>query len=159
MMSAMFASGDKSGLERVVHTVTSWAFWPSLAIALVMWLGGHRVLSIFGPGFSAGYATLAILMIGQVVNSGAGPVVLLATVTGHQAAAARVLGWSALANVAICLVLIPPFGLLGAACASSATMALWNIWLHQVVTRNLGIRPVAGLTSFRSLTDLSRRGV
>ncbi len=156
MMSAMFASGDKPGLERVVHTVTLWAFWPSLAIALIMWLGGYRVLSIFGPGFSAGYAALAILMVGHVINSGAGPVFLLAAVTGHQAAAARVLGWSALANVAICLLLVPPFGLLGAAFASSATVALWNIWLHQVMARNLGIRPVAGLTSFQSLTDLFR---
>ena len=159
MMSAMFAGGDKSGLERVVHTLTSWAFWPSLAIALVMWAGGGRILALFGPGFSAGYATLAILMIGQVVNSGAGPVLLLAAVTGHQAAAARVFGWSALTNVAICFVLVPRFGLLGAALASSATMALWNIWLHQVMTRNLGIRPVAGVTSLRSLTEFFRRGL
>jgi len=158
MMSAMFAGGDKSGLERVVHTVTLWSFWPAVAVALVMWAGGGRILALFGPGFSAGYAALAILMVGSVINSGAGPVGALASVTGQHAAMARVFGWSALANVAICFVLVPPFGLLGAAFASSATMALWNIWLHQVVTRNLGIRPVAGVTSFGSLSDLFRRG-
>ena len=77
---------------------------------------------------------------------------MLASVTGQHAVMARVFGWTALGILALCLILIPIFGLLGAALASSATVAMWNIWLYQVVTRNLGIRPVAGLR-FRSQTD------
>ncbi len=161
MMSAMFASGDKPGLERVVHTVTLWSFWPAVGVALAMWAGGHRILALFGPGFSAGYWALAILTVGQVVNCGAGPLAALASVTGHHAVTARVFGWSAVGNVVLCLILIPLFGLAGAALASSATMAMWNVWLSRVVARNLGIRPLAGLKSqfISAARQLSRRGV
>ncbi len=147
MMSAMFAGGDRSGLERVVHTVTLWSFWPAVAVALAMWGGGDRILALFGPGFSAGYWALAILVLGQVVNCGAGPVAALASVTGHHAEAARVFGWSTLGNVVLCLMLVPPFGLLGAAFASAATLAILNARLYRVVTRNLGIRPLGALKS------------
>ncbi len=151
-MSAMFASGDKPGLERVVHTVTLWAFWPSLAIAIAFWAVGDRVLGVFGPGFSAGYWPLAILAAGQVVNSGTGPVVALAIVTGQQNVTARVFGWCAAINIVLCLALVPHFGLLGAAFAASVTLALMNIWLHQIVSRTLGIRPAAALTGLRPQT-------
>jgi len=147
MMSAMFARNDRSGLERVVHTVTLWSFWPAVAVALAMWLCGDRILALFGSGFSAGYWALAILVLGHIVNCGAGPVAALASVTGHHAATARVFGWSTLGNVLLCLILVPPFGLLGAAFASAATMAMLNLRLYRVVTRNLGIHPVDSLRS------------
>jgi len=160
LMSTMFASGDRRGLERVVHTVTFWCLWPAVAVALTMWAGGERILALFGPGFSTGYRALAILAAGHVINCGAGPVAMLAIVTGHQAATARALGWSALGNIALCLILVPPFGLLGAALASAATLAMVNLRLYRVATRNLGIRPLDGLRSaIFGTRRLSRREI
>ena len=161
MMSAMFASGDRSGLERLVHTVTLWSFWPALGTALVMWLGGDRILALFGAEFSAGYWALVILALGHIVNCGAGPVAALTSLTGYHALTARVFGWSTLGNVVLCLVLIPPFGLLGAAFASAATLMMLNLRLYQIVVKKLGIRPLDALKNWpvAGARRLARRGI
>jgi O-antigen/teichoic acid export membrane protein len=152
MMSAMFTRGDRAGLEFVANTIKLWSFWPSVAVAIAMWIGGARILGVFGAQFSAGYWALAILVLGHVVNSGAGPVGLVALVTGRQNDTARVYGWTLIANAILCFALIPRFGMLGAAAASAATMALWNVWLHFVVSKELRIRLLAGLVDRRILS-------
>ena len=88
----------------------------------------------------AGRVALYILVIGQVLNAAAGPVGYLLILTGHERVCASVYGWSAVLNVGLNLMLIPPLGSTGAALATASTMALWNVWLSVLVLRRLGIR-------------------
>jgi O-antigen/teichoic acid export membrane protein len=52
-----------------------------------------------------------------------------------------VLGGGALLNVVLNAVLIPPFGLLGAAVATAIATATWNLWMLVEVHRRHGLNP------------------
>jgi O-antigen/teichoic acid export membrane protein len=82
---------------------------------------------------------MMIVIVGKLFSAGAGSVGYLANMTGNQDASARIFGWSAAINVSLNLVLIPQFGIEGAAVATASTTALWNVWLCWIVRRELGI--------------------
>ncbi len=149
MLSEAWSRGDLTSFNLLARTMVAWAVWPSLLVALVLWTGGSRILAMFGPGFSAGYSALAILVVGNLVNSAAGPVATLAIITGRGDAAARIFAWVTLADLALCILLAPRFGSVGAAVATAASMCLWNAWLHRVIRRDLGICLVGGMTDLR----------
>jgi len=151
ILSEAWSRGDLTGFDSLARTIVALAVWPSVVVALVLWTGGSRILAMFGPGFSAGYGALAILVVGNLASSAAGPVATLAIITGRQDTAARIFAWATLADLVLCVLLVPRFGSVGAAVATAASMCLWNAWLNRVMHRDLGIRLSAGLTDWRIL--------
>ncbi|MEO0985183.1 MAG: polysaccharide biosynthesis C-terminal domain-containing protein [Cyanobacteria bacterium J06639_14] len=107
------------------------------------------VLQLFGPEFIAAKGSLIVLILGQLVNVGAGSVGYLMTMTGYQNQSALVMVVSALANVILNLMGIHFFGIIGAAIATALSMAMWNIWLYSLVVQKLGVRPSI-LDAFRA---------
>ena len=155
IMSEAWSRGDRTRFDLLARTIVAVAGWASLGVALVLWTGGSRILAMFGPGFSAGYGALAILVVGNLVNSAAGPVATLATITGRGDAAAKIFAWATLADLVLCILLVPRLGSVGAAVATAASMCLWNAWLNRVISRDLGIRLSGGLTDRRTLKAAS----
>jgi O-antigen/teichoic acid export membrane protein len=102
---------------------------------------------------------LRVLLIGQIVNAAAGSVGWLILLSGRQRVAARVYGSVALIHLALLAVLIPVFGMIGAAAATTVTMCLWNVWLHAEVVRGLDIHAsiIFTLRSRRSGRDRTVR--
>ncbi len=141
MFATLHAEGDDEGLQQLTSTVARWMFYPTFAFALLLILFGDRVLGMFGTEFIAARWSMTILILGQLVNVGAGSVGYLMQMTGHHKQCAYVLGCSAILNVILNAILIPTMGILGGAIATALTMALWNIWLHQLVVRYLGVQP------------------
>jgi O-antigen/teichoic acid export membrane protein len=84
---------------------------------------------------------LRALLVGQIVNAAAGSVGWLMLLSGRQKKAAWVYGWVAFIHVVLLAVVIPVFGTIGAAAATTLTMSLWNVWLHVAVVRDLDIHP------------------
>ncbi len=139
--AALHAAGDHAGLQRLVTTVSHWIFWPSCGIIAALVLFAEPVLWLFGPEFTAARWVLIILMGAQVVNAWAGSVGFLLNMTGHQDSSAVVFVITAILNVVLNAIAIPLFGVIGAACSTALTMAMWNIWLYVLVIRKLGIYP------------------
>ena len=149
MFATLHAQGDYEGLQKLTATVARWMFYPTLAFALLLLLSGDRVLGLFGEEFIAARWSMSILILGQLVNVGAGSVGYLMQMTGHQKESAFVMGCSAILNLILNAILIPTIGIIGAAIATATTMALWNIWLHQLVVKHLGVRPSIVATLFK----------
>lgn len=152
-IAKLHAEGRHRDLQKLVTGIVGWVFWPSLLAALIAILFGGSILKLFGPEFEGGALALAILAMGKLVHASTGPVGYLMALTGHQNASAKVFGTCAAINIALNLLLIPEFGLVGAAVATSLTLVLWNLWLLILVRRRLGIhsfvipwpvRPTAG---------------
>ena len=74
---------------------------------------------MFGAEFREGYPLLFILVIGVVLRSGVGPAESLLNMTGHQNICAGIFGAALAVNISLNLVLIPTYGLMGAAYASA----------------------------------------
>ncbi len=138
-IARLHAEGRMPDLQKLISRITHWIFWPSVLAALIALFFGDFVLAIFGAGFAAGYVALSVLAMGQLVNAGAGPVGYLMTMTGHHDASALVFGCSAVLNIILNAVLIPAFGITGAAVATAITMACWNLWFILLVRKRLNI--------------------
>lgn len=141
LIAALYAQKDYRELQQLVSTVAQWMFYPALATAIGLIAFSTPILQLFGAEFVAARGVLIVLILGQLVNVGAGSVGYLMTMTGHQNQCLVVMGLSALVNVALNFVGIHLFGIMGAAIATALSMVMWNVWLYALVVRNLGVRP------------------
>lgn len=137
--SSLVAVGDQEGLARFAGQMARWGFWPSLAVGAVMLLAGHFLLSLFGSAFPAGYPLMAILFIGYLAKASVGPGEVLLTMAGKQRICAALYAVALAANIGLNMVLIPRFGLTGAASAIAGAMVVEALLLHIAVRRTLGI--------------------
>lgn len=138
-VAAMHAKGERVRMARAVASFAHWSFWPSLACIVVIVCFDRQILGLFGPDFIGAKWPMVILLAGQLFNTGCGSVGLLLNMTGHQDDVAKVFAFGAALNIGLNLVLIPPMGITGAAIATSASMAVWNVWLCILVRKRLGI--------------------
>ncbi|MGQ0673020.1 MAG: lipopolysaccharide biosynthesis protein [Hyphomicrobium sp.] len=137
--SALKARGDTIGLEAFVADAANWTFWPSLAGAALILALGHPLLSLFGPEFEAGYPIMGVLVLGFLLRSAVGPADILLNMLGEQKICAALLAVTALLNVTLNLLLVPEFGLLGAAFATSSAIACGALMSYVAARRRLGL--------------------
>jgi len=132
--------GDIEGLAIFARQMTRWSFIPTAAGALVLFVIGAPLLSIFGTGYTEGYAVLVLLIFGILVKAAIGPVHYLLAMTGHQNISIGILAISALLNLALSIVLIPAYGIEGAAISTTATFAVSGTAMVLLAWRKLGFR-------------------
>jgi len=137
----LYSKGDIEGLQSLVARTTLLKFGPSLCAVIVVVLFGREILSIFGEGFDTGYEAFVILTLAQLLISAVGPVDMLLRITGHQDRCLLAFGVSLVLAVLLNLVLVPLFGIVGAAAAVFIVVAFWSSWLHSLVVRHLSIKP------------------
>lgn len=160
------ALGDEVALRSTLRDAIHWTFWPSLGLALALWVFGGLVLGLFGEGFAEeGMEFLAILLAGVVVRATIGPAEALLTMADEQTLAAWIYACVFVTNLALNFVLIALFGLIGAAVATALSMTVETILLSLAIHRKLGIVSFIGAVgrlkapaSDRSRPDLPAAG-
>jgi O-antigen/teichoic acid export membrane protein len=144
IFAKLYAEGDMARLQRVVtassRAVLLFALPP--VIALVFW-GGPILRLVFGKGYTSGDTAMAILCVGQLVNATFGSVVTLLNMSGHERMTLKGVAVAAVGNIVGNAILIPLWGIAGAAVATSVTLGLWNILLWRGVRHRLGIDSTA----------------
>jgi len=100
---------------------------------------GKPFLWLFGPQFTDGYYLMFILAVGPLARATVGPAERLLNMVGEQRACAVVYLAAFLGNIALCVVLIPIFGIAGAAIAISGAMILEAVLLFVVTKERLGL--------------------
>jgi O-antigen/teichoic acid export membrane protein len=139
MISELYHTGRGRELQRII-ILASWAIFVfTLVVSTILAVSGKFMLSLFGSDFTIAFVPLLILLTGQVVNALAGSVGLIMTMTSHQNQAGAIIAVSTAANITLNALLIPLFGLAGAAISTAFTMALWNIAMLTFVRRRIGI--------------------
>ena len=166
LVADLWHRGEMRRLEAVYRTSTKWGVYLSLPFFAVIWFAPSLVLTaVFGQDYAGGALALKILAVGHLVHVGTGGVGLLLSISGHH----RPWGLTAAAilsvDLMLLLALVPRYGMLGAAVATSGTFgALFMLGLVQV-RRRLGLWPydrryikglIAGLGSFVALYWLSQ---
>lgn len=137
--SAFMAQKDMASLAAFAGQATRWTFWPSLAVGLSTLAAGELLLSLFGPAFTEGYWLMAILFAGILTKASIGPAEILLSMAGHQNLCVGVYAVTLAAAIAFYVVLIPLFGLTGAAIAAAGAIMIETLLLHIAVRRTLGI--------------------
>ncbi len=137
--SALAARGDKEALNSFAREASHWTFWPSLAAGVGILALGIPLLWLFGPQFVAGYPVMLILVAGFLFRAAMGPSEFLLNMLGKQRISAVVQVSMALSSIALNLLLVPLYGLIGAAIATSAVLSLGALANSVAVSRTLGI--------------------
>jgi O-antigen/teichoic acid export membrane protein len=137
--SEYYLAGDRARLSAFLADAIRWTFWPSLAATALILAAGRPFLWLFGPGFVDGYPLMFILAIGLVSRAAIGPVERLLNMLEQQRACALVYAAAFAVNVALCLVLIPPFGATGAAVATACAVLAESLMLFFTTKYRLGL--------------------
>lgn len=146
VIAELYSSGKKEILQKVLTQSARGIFVFTTVMAGILILFGPWVLSLFGSEFSKGYTPLGILLVGQTINAMAGPVGFVMTMTGHHKQAAWIIGFSSASNIFLNIILIPLYGMIGAAIATAVTMAAWNIVMFLYIRDRLRLDTTIGGT-------------
>jgi len=122
MIAELHQTGRLLELETVVRTGTRWALVVTLPAALVLLTYPGAILALLGDGFRGGATALQVLVVAQMVNVATGPVGLLLVMSGRQKLWLGLTATSVATNVALNLMLIPRYGLSGAAGATAVSL-------------------------------------
>jgi len=122
IMSQLHAKGDFREMSRLYKLVSRWLLTFSIPISLVFILYPVKVMLLFGPDYMDSASVLVLLTIAAFVQtalSAAGPVLSMSGYT-------RLVLWNSLGafiiNLVLNIILIPKFGILGAAWATLISM-------------------------------------
>jgi O-antigen/teichoic acid export membrane protein len=137
--SQYHVAGETEKLASFVADTIRWTFWPSVALAAGLLAVGKPLLSLFGPGFEEGYPLIFVLVIGLLARSSVGPSERLLNMVGQQTACAFIYACAFATNLVLCLVLIPRFGLIGAACSTATAIVCESTLLFVITKRRLGL--------------------
>jgi len=125
--SKLYHSGKIKDLRIVAQKSSKLIFWGTFPIIIIYIIAGQWVLSIYGNEFIIGYYALVFLTIGQFVNSAVGSVGYFLDMTGHQKIIRNIVVLGGIINILSNIVLIPKFGINGAAFSSMISIVIWNI--------------------------------
>ncbi|MCC6890930.1 MAG: lipopolysaccharide biosynthesis protein [Hyphomicrobiales bacterium] len=138
-VAAYHAAGDRVGLAAFMRKAMQLTFWPSLVATILLLAFGRPILALFGAAFTEGYQLLFILALGLLARATIGPMERFLNVIGEQRACALVYGGAFAVNIAVCVLLIPPFGAAGAAFAVSGALAAETIALVVLLKWRIGL--------------------
>ena len=139
-VARFYAQNDTAKLQRMITISARVMLLAALPVAAVFVVFGDDILRlVFGADYVPGHAALAILCVGQLINAATGSVVAILNMMGHERDTARSVALAAVLNVMLNALLIPFYGIEGAAVATAVSLAAWNLLMVYWVRRRTGL--------------------
>ncbi len=126
IISDLYSQGELLRLEKFYQTTTKWSVTFNIPIFLTFLLFADSLLALFGADFTAGATGLIILSVGSLINAATGICGPMINMTGHQTLTFVNAVVYLTATLLLDILLIPRFGVTGAALAGSLTIMLVN---------------------------------
>lgn len=140
----LHAMGDIKRLQKLVTVSARISFLMTALLGLIFLLFGRGILHIiFGMEFVPAYYPLITMAAGLLISSAAGSVGILMNMTGYEKDTATAMMVGAIGNIILCFILIPVWGMVGAALAETIALSAWNILLVLMVRKRLNINSLA----------------
>lgn len=126
-ISELFWSDKKKELHRVIHFSTFFIFSFALPVSLALILFPEFILSLVEEEFVGGATVLRIFAVMQLINSASGMVAVFLNMSGNQLFFTKLVSVTTTLNIILNLILIPKFGMEGAAAATLVSTVTWNL--------------------------------
>lgn len=140
-ISALLARDEPRRAETVFQTATWWLMalsWPMYAAMVVF---APFLMRVFGAEFVAGQTVLVILSLAMLALIGTGNNKIVLLMAGGSGWNLAITTASLACNIVLALILIPRFGMNGAAFAFGATIVLDQVLTTLVVRYRLKLQP------------------
>jgi O-antigen/teichoic acid export membrane protein len=127
IISDLYSRRKNHELEKLFKIVTKWIFSFSLPIFLLIVFFSEPILGIFGQEFVPGVNCLVILCAGWLIHSAVGSVGIMISMIGRPKINLFNTSSTLILNITLNLILIPEYGITGAALATALSISLIRI--------------------------------
>jgi O-antigen/teichoic acid export membrane protein len=152
LVSRYYALGQMQDVQKLVSVATWVCFLFSAVATGFIWGFGMQALGLFGPEFTEGYTALCILAAGQLVNALSGSVSFVLAMTGRTMLILYTYLIATLASVLLSIVIIPRFGIEGAALVTASITGAANLALAYICIRKVQVNPTIFAFKTRPVT-------
>jgi O-antigen/teichoic acid export membrane protein len=139
LVAEFHARGEGERLARTITVSTRWAVGVTVIAAAVLAAGGPLGLPLLGHAFAAGSGPLALLCLAAIVNAAFSANGLVLLMAGLERAAAVTAAAGTLSCALLAALLIPAWGLYGAAVAAVASTLVRNALSSYFTWTRLGL--------------------
>jgi len=137
--AAIYHEGKLKELQNVAIRATVLVVAIAMPILVVMMTIPGFIMSLFGEQFVQGAPVLIVLALGQFFYVVTGAVGYLLTMSGHENVMRNIMVFCSIFLIGLNLLLIPRYGAVGAAAATSVTLVLQNVIIAIMVWKIIGI--------------------
>ena len=137
--ATLYEEGNLLALGKLARNAALLMTFLSLPLLIAFIFFSSQILAIFGAGFTEGGTALAILACGQFVNVATGSVGHLLVMSGREKIFRNNIVFGAILNATLNFLLIPRFGLVGAATATATATMVMNLRAVWLAKKHLGI--------------------
>lgn len=136
----LYRIGDLKSLKNVVKKTADITTIVAIPVVIFFVIKSSWIMSLFGAEYINGNIILIILSLGQFVNVATGSVSFLLIMSGKEWLVRDSMILGGIINIIFNLILVPRFGIIGAALATSTSFAIQNIYAVFLVWKHLKIK-------------------
>jgi O-antigen/teichoic acid export membrane protein len=140
-LSVLLARRERTRAAEVYQSTTRWLMLASWPVYVMFAIFPAVVLRIFGPRYVAGATALAVISLAMLINLGTGNVTVVLLMGGKSSWNMANTLAALVVNVGLNLLLLPRIGIVGAAIAWAASIAVDNVAAVIEVKWLLGLAP------------------
>jgi len=126
VLSGLLARGEHAQFSTTYRQVARWISLLYVPVACVLALASPLIMSGFGPEYRSYWMVVPILVVGRLVNGLGGPTQIALLMAGRSRLELLNNALANLTNIVLNLVLVPRYGVLGAALATSTCMLVYD---------------------------------
>ena len=125
-IAEIYNNNDHSKLNKLIKDSSRIIFSISLPVLTVLFVFSEFILGLFGENYVLAKEALVILLAAQLFSAICGPGAIYLNMTGKEQKLNKILIAGLLINLILNFVLIPNYGIEGAAIATLISMLFWN---------------------------------
>ena len=134
-IAEIYSTNDFDKLNKLINDSARIIFIISVPVLTILFIFSDFILGLFGENYVLAREALLFLLCGQFFSSLCGPGAIYLNMTGKQKKLNIILILGLGVNVVLNLMLIPTYGIEGAATATLISMILWNSLIVAAVYR------------------------
>ena len=158
-MSATLARHDHDAAQDIYRTTTAWGMvlaWPVYIASAVL---APWVLLLFGTQYSEAAGVVAVLSMAMLVATACGSVDTVLLMAGRSWLSLMNTGVALVINLGMNFVLIPTYGIMGAAISWAVAILVRNALPLAMINRMLGMSPFGSASVWVAITSVVTVGV
>lgn len=127
IIADLWNRGRLKELSQLYTTISRWIFALSFPLFLIMVLFSQSLMKIFGAGYVAGGGALVLLAFGQLMSASTGAAGIMVLMSGRSKLELLNVATTLITDALLCYLLIPHYGVDGAAIANMTSLGLVNV--------------------------------
>lgn len=144
LLARHYAENDLFEMQRLITKASLLITLATVPLVIILTFAASYLLPfLYGDAYIASQDAFIYLIWAQAFNALAGPVGMVVIMTGRQKIGSLCIAASTIVNLGLNYILIPLYGIEGAAVATAVSILVWNILLSFFIWKDLKLNCTA----------------